>query len=106
MTRMTGPDCAVIMCNLINTHPHTHYTTLLPVSNTFILYIIVHLGAFFYKSFFTVPRRKGSEPNYNPLCIGRGSRWNLSFLLTTLPRQFQERKRHMFMCNVVFLTKL
>ena len=23
MTRMTGPDCAV-MCNLINTHKHTH----------------------------------------------------------------------------------
>ena len=23
MTRMTGPDCAV-MCNLINTHIHTH----------------------------------------------------------------------------------
>ena len=23
MTRMTGPDCAV-MCNLINTHSHTH----------------------------------------------------------------------------------
>ena len=27
MTRMIGPDCAV-MCNLINTHTHTHtYTT-------------------------------------------------------------------------------
>ena len=25
MTRMTGPDC-VVMCNLINTHTHTHYT--------------------------------------------------------------------------------
>ena len=25
MTRMTGPDCAV-MCNLINTHTHTHTT--------------------------------------------------------------------------------
>ena len=24
MTRMTGPDCAV-MCNLINTHTHTHH---------------------------------------------------------------------------------
>ena len=24
MTRMTGPDCAV-MCNLINTHTHTQY---------------------------------------------------------------------------------
>ena len=23
MTRMTGPDCAVI-CNIINTHTHTH----------------------------------------------------------------------------------
>ena len=23
MTRMTGPDCAV-MCNFINTHTHTH----------------------------------------------------------------------------------
>ena len=23
MTRMTGPDCAVI-CNFINTHTHTH----------------------------------------------------------------------------------
>ena len=23
MTRMTGPDCAV-MCNLVNTHTHTH----------------------------------------------------------------------------------
>ena len=28
MTRMRGPDCAV-MCNLINTHTHTH-TTLIP----------------------------------------------------------------------------
>ena len=27
MTRMTGPDCAV-MCNLINTHTHTHTHTL------------------------------------------------------------------------------
>ena len=27
MTRMTGPDC-VVMCNLINTHTHTH--TLIP----------------------------------------------------------------------------
>ena len=26
MTRMTGPDCAV-MCNLINTHTHTHTHT-------------------------------------------------------------------------------
>ena len=26
MTRMTGPDCAV-MCNLINTHTHTHIYT-------------------------------------------------------------------------------
>ena len=26
MTRMTGPDCAV-MCNLINTHTHTHTRT-------------------------------------------------------------------------------
>ena len=26
MTRMTGPDCAV-MCNLINTHTHTHNHT-------------------------------------------------------------------------------
>ena len=26
MTRMTGPDCAV-MCNLINTHTHTHRMT-------------------------------------------------------------------------------
>ena len=25
MTRMTGPDC-VVMCNLINTHTHTHIT--------------------------------------------------------------------------------
>ena len=25
MTRMTRPDCAV-MCNLINTHTHTHIT--------------------------------------------------------------------------------
>ena len=25
MTRMTRPDCAV-MCNLINTHTHTHNT--------------------------------------------------------------------------------
>ena len=25
MTRMTGPDCAV-MCNLINTHTHTHHS--------------------------------------------------------------------------------
>ena len=24
MTRMTGPDCAV-MCSLINTYIHTHY---------------------------------------------------------------------------------
>ena len=26
MTKMTGPDCAV-MCNLINTHTHTHTHT-------------------------------------------------------------------------------
>ena len=26
MTRMTGPDCAV-MCNFINTHTHTHTHT-------------------------------------------------------------------------------
>ena len=26
MTRMTGPDCAV-MCNLINTHTHAHTHT-------------------------------------------------------------------------------
>ena len=26
MTRMAGPDCAV-MCNLINTHTHTHTHT-------------------------------------------------------------------------------
>ena len=26
MTRMTGPDCAV-MCNLINTHAHKHTHT-------------------------------------------------------------------------------
>ena len=26
MTRMTGPDCAV-MCNLINTHTHRHTQT-------------------------------------------------------------------------------
>ena len=26
MTRITGPDCAV-MCNLINTHTHTHKHT-------------------------------------------------------------------------------
>ena len=26
MTRMTGPDC-VVMCNLINTHTHTHSIT-------------------------------------------------------------------------------
>ena len=26
MTRMAGPDCAV-MCNLINTHKHTQYET-------------------------------------------------------------------------------
>ena len=24
INRMTGPDCAVIMSNLINTHKHTH----------------------------------------------------------------------------------
>ena len=29
MTRMTGPDCAV-MCNLINTHTHTHTHTHTP----------------------------------------------------------------------------
>ena len=27
MTRMTGSDCAVIMCNLVNTHTHTHTHT-------------------------------------------------------------------------------
>ena len=32
MTRMTGPDCAV-MCNLIHTHTHTHATySLLPLA--------------------------------------------------------------------------
>ena len=29
MTRMTGPECAV-MCNLINTHTHTHIHTYYP----------------------------------------------------------------------------
>ena len=34
MTRMTGPDC-VVMCNLINTHTHTHQRTQLTiVTNT------------------------------------------------------------------------
>ena len=35
MTRMTGPDCAV-MCNLINTHIHTHTHTHIqpPTSST------------------------------------------------------------------------
>ena len=28
--RMAGPDCAVIMCNLINTHTHTHTVSLIP----------------------------------------------------------------------------
>ena len=32
MTRMTGPDCAV-MCNLINTHTHKHTHTPSPGSN-------------------------------------------------------------------------
>ena len=31
MTGMTGPDCAV-MCNLINTHTHTHTTASRPIS--------------------------------------------------------------------------
>ena len=29
MTRMTGPDC-VVMCNLINTHTHTHTQRVYP----------------------------------------------------------------------------
>ena len=29
MTRMAGPDCAV-MCNLIKTHTHTHRHSFLP----------------------------------------------------------------------------
>ena len=33
MTRMTGPDC-VVMCNLINTHTHTHSN---PLSNMHII---------------------------------------------------------------------
>ena len=24
-SRMAGPDCAVVMCNLINTHAHTQF---------------------------------------------------------------------------------
>ena len=35
MTRMTGPDCAV-MCNLINTHTHIHTH---PLSLSLSLYI-------------------------------------------------------------------
>ena len=35
MTRMTGPDCAV-MCNLINTHTHTHtHTHTLPLQHRY-----------------------------------------------------------------------
>ena len=30
MTRMTGPDCAVIMCNSINTHTHTPVSLIPP----------------------------------------------------------------------------
>ena len=35
MTRMTGPDCAV-MCNLINTqtHTYTHYTKNVEINNS------------------------------------------------------------------------
>ena len=40
MTRMTGPDCAV-MCNLINTHTHTHiHTYILTYIHT--TYIHIH----------------------------------------------------------------
>ena len=35
MTRMTGPDC-VVMCNLINTHTHTHSVGSIVVSQYFI----------------------------------------------------------------------
>ena len=30
MTRMTGPDCAVIMCNLINIHTYIHTSIIDP----------------------------------------------------------------------------
>ena len=40
MTRMTGPDCAV-MCNLINTHTHTH--TLLPWEDQFQWHIMTRM---------------------------------------------------------------
>ena len=37
MTRMTGPDC-VVMCNLINTHTHTH-----------IIYLVVYIYTVYCK---------------------------------------------------------
>ena len=39
MTRMTGPDCAV-MCNLINTHTHTHSTPVDYINSSNTRYII------------------------------------------------------------------
>ena len=38
MTRMTGPDCAV-MCNLINTHTHTQLVSLTPPCDCFPFYL-------------------------------------------------------------------
>ena len=42
MTRMSGPDCAV-MCNLINTHTHTH-TYRPPILSTSPLHTISRCG--------------------------------------------------------------
>ena len=46
MTRMTGPDC-VVMCNLINTHTHTHTlpgTPSTPVNEVWSLHIVEYVS--------------------------------------------------------------
>ena len=40
MNRMTGPDCAVVMCNLINIHTHIEYIYI----NANYIQIIVGVG--------------------------------------------------------------
>ena len=59
MTRMTGPDCAV-MCNLINTNTHTHY---FQVNNGTLYFLAHHVEDILY----LVHHYGRLCPRFNPL---------------------------------------
>ena len=46
MTRMTGPDC-VVMCNLINTHTHTHILLYNSIYSTRFYVVMSHQFLYF-----------------------------------------------------------